>query len=70
MTKLLHTKFNDLKAKPDIEIGDVKTLEETVTQKQKTLIDLNAKILEQISEEEDFEQELTDADEHMYVLDS
>ena len=40
-----------------------------MTQKQKTLIDLNAKILKQISEEEDFEHELIDADEYMYVLD-
>ncbi|XP_063442697.1 uncharacterized protein LOC134722997 [Mytilus trossulus] len=67
VTKLL-VKFDDLKSKTDTEVDEVKALDDAVTQKQKTLIDLNNRLLEQTSEE-NLEQEITDSDEYMYELD-
>ncbi|CAG2185087.1 unnamed protein product [Mytilus edulis] len=67
VTKLL-VKFDELKSKTDTEVDEVKALDDAVTQKQKTLIDLNNRLLEQTSEE-NLEQEITDSDEYMYELD-
>ncbi|XP_071179213.1 uncharacterized protein [Mytilus edulis] len=67
ITKLL-VKFDELKSKTDTEVDEVKALDDAVTQKQKTLIDLNNRLLEQTSEE-NLEQEITDSDEYMYELD-
>ncbi|CAG2203803.1 unnamed protein product [Mytilus edulis] len=67
VTKLL-VKFDELKSKTDTEVDEVEALDDAVTQKQKTLIDLNNRLLEQTSEE-NLEQEITDSDEYMYELD-
>ena len=67
VTKLL-VKFDKLKSKTDTEVDEVKALDDAVTQKLKTLIDLNNRLLEQTSEE-NLEQEITDSDEYMYELD-
>ncbi|CAG2253563.1 unnamed protein product [Mytilus edulis] len=67
VTKLL-VKFDELKSNTDTEVDEVKALDDAVTQKQKTLIDLNNRLLEQTSEE-NLEQEITDSDEYMYELD-
>ncbi|CAG2204395.1 THI80 [Mytilus edulis] len=60
VTKLL-VKFDELKSKTDTEVDEVEALDDAVTQKQKTLIDLNNRLLEQTSEE-NLEQEITDSD--------
>ncbi|CAG2217946.1 unnamed protein product [Mytilus edulis] len=65
VTKLL-VKFDELKSKTDTEVDEVKALDDAVTQKQKTLIDLNNRLLEQTSEE-NLEQEITDSDEKLQL---
>ncbi|CAC5384154.1 unnamed protein product [Mytilus coruscus] len=67
VTKLL-VKFDKLKSNKNTEVDEVKALHDAVTQKQKTLIDLNNRLLDQTSEE-NLEQEITDSDEYMYELD-
>ncbi|CAC5411027.1 unnamed protein product [Mytilus coruscus] len=67
VTKLL-VKFDELKSKTDTEVDEVEALDDAVTQKQKTLIDLNNRLLDQTSEE-NLEQEITDSDEYLYQLD-
>ena len=67
VTRLL-TKFDVLKSDTNIQIREFKALDESVTQKQKLLIELNGKILDQTSEEE-MEQEVIDSDEYMLNLD-
>ncbi|CAC5366802.1 unnamed protein product [Mytilus coruscus] len=67
VTTLL-VKFGELKSKTDTEVDEVEALDDAVTQKQKTLIDLNNRLLDQTSEE-NLEQEITDSDEYMYQLD-
>ncbi|CAC5377559.1 unnamed protein product [Mytilus coruscus] len=66
-TKLLLT-FDDLKSNTNTEVDEVKALDDAVTQTQKTLIDLNSRLLDQKSEE-NLEQEITNSDEYMYELD-
>ncbi|CAC5388751.1 unnamed protein product [Mytilus coruscus] len=67
VTKLL-VKFDELKSNTNTEVDEVKALDDAVTQKQKTLIDLNNRLLDQTSEE-NLEQEITDSDEYIYELD-
>ena len=68
VTKLL-TRFDELKANSgSIEVEDVKTIENAVTQKQNMLLDLNEKMIEVISDG-DTEQEIADQDEYMFNLD-
>ena len=66
VTKLL-AKFEELKQKSDVELEEVKFIEDGLTQKQKTLEELNANIMEIISEEE-VEEEFSNADEYMFNL--
>ncbi|CAC5384064.1 unnamed protein product [Mytilus coruscus] len=61
VTKLL-VKFDELKSNTNTEVDEVKALDDAVTQKQKTLIDLNNRLLDQTSE-------ITDSDDYMYELD-
>ncbi|CAC5398743.1 unnamed protein product [Mytilus coruscus] len=55
-------KFDELKSNTNTEVDEVKALDDAVTQKQKTLIDLNSRLLDQTSEEY-LEQKITDSDE-------
>ncbi|CAG2199150.1 unnamed protein product [Mytilus edulis] len=68
LSKRLKCGYVELMTNTYTEVDEVKALDDAVTQKQKTLIDLNNRLLEQTSEE-NLEQEITDSDEYMYELD-
>ncbi|CAC5389861.1 unnamed protein product [Mytilus coruscus] len=66
----LWTKFEELKENPDnVEVEEVKAIEDAVTQKKKILHDLNEKMIE-VLHEDHIEDEITDSDEYMFNLDS
>ncbi|CAC5362880.1 unnamed protein product [Mytilus coruscus] len=66
----LWTKFEELKENPDnVEVEEVKAIEDAVTQKKKILHDLNEKMIE-VLHENHIEDEITDSDEYMFNLDS
>ncbi len=67
VTKLL-SKFEELKTNENVDVDDVISLDAAISQKQKTLTELNERKMEQTSEE-DFAQELSESDEYMYLLD-
>ncbi|VDI08515.1 calcium-dependent secretion activator [Mytilus galloprovincialis] len=68
VTKLFK-KFDEIEKNSDLDKDDVKLISDAVEQKQKTIVDLNEKILD-LTSEEDVEEEIQESDEYMFNLES
>ncbi|XP_071124079.1 uncharacterized protein [Mytilus edulis] len=68
VTKLFK-KFDEIEKNSDLDKDDVKLITDAVEQKQRTIVDLNEKILDLMSEE-DVEEEIQESDEYMFNLES
>ncbi|VDI27104.1 Hypothetical predicted protein [Mytilus galloprovincialis] len=68
VTKLFK-KFDEIEKNSDLDKDDVKLISDAVEQKQKTIVDLNEKILD-LTSEEDVAEEIQESDEYMFNLES
>ncbi|CAG2213730.1 unnamed protein product [Mytilus edulis] len=68
VTKLFK-KFDEIENNSDLDKDDVKLISDAIEQKQKTIVDLNEKILD-LTSEEDVEEEIQESDEYMFNLES
>ncbi|CAG2230825.1 unnamed protein product [Mytilus edulis] len=67
--KKLFKKFDEIRKNSDLDKDDVKLISEAIEQKQRTIVDLNEKILD-LTSEEDVAEEIQESDEYMFNLES
>ncbi|CAG2254299.1 unnamed protein product [Mytilus edulis] len=68
VTKLFK-KFDEIENNSDLDKDDVKLISDAIEQKQRTIVDLNEKILD-LTSEEDVAEEIQESDEYMFNLES
>ncbi|CAC5414891.1 unnamed protein product [Mytilus coruscus] len=68
VTRLLK-KFDEIEKNSDLDKEDVKLISDAIEQKQRTIVDLNEKILD-LTSEEDVAEEIQESDEYMFNLES
>ncbi|CAG2206374.1 unnamed protein product [Mytilus edulis] len=68
VTKLFK-KFDEIENNSDLDKDDVKLISDAIEQKQRTIVDLNEKILD-LTSDEDVAEEIQESDEYMFNLES
>ncbi|CAG2189873.1 unnamed protein product [Mytilus edulis] len=68
VTKLFK-KFDEIENNSDLDKDDVKLISDAIEQKQRTIVDLNEKILD-LTSEKDVAEEIQESDEYMFNLES
>ena len=68
VTKLFK-KFDEIENNSDLDKDDVKLISDAIEQKQRTIMDLNEKILD-LTSEEDVAEEIQESDEYIFNLES